>query len=227
MRPWKCYAATAVLIFPVMVSADPCPAPPSPFTDIATSDSFCTNAEWLKNRGITLGCVGTNYCPNDYVLRSQMALFMNRLGVTLSPSVTLTQGSSSSLEDLDTESFHCVSPMIAPASHPRRMTLTAHFSGLTAGAASYNLYFVYNTDGDATMFPLTSGIFMRVGTTGASWTHASNSTAINLAAATSYRFAIGVIRESGTADLSATRCALLQTLVNRNGTSSPFDDAPE
>jgi hypothetical protein len=98
MRLWKCYAVTAVLIFPVMASADPCPAPPPPFTDIATTDSFCTNAEWLKNRGISLGCGGTDYCPNDFVLRSQMALFMNRLGVTLSPAVTLTQGAAGSLE---------------------------------------------------------------------------------------------------------------------------------
>ena len=140
--------------------------------------------------------------------------------------MTLAQGSAGVL-DLDTESFPCVSSLIAPANYPRRLALTAHFSGLTTGAASYNLYIVYNADGDATMFPLNSGIFMRVGTTAASWTHASNSTAINLAAATTYRFAIAVIRETGTADLSAKRCALLQTLVNRNGTSSPFDAEPE
>ena len=34
----------------------------------------------MKNRGITLGCTATLYCPNDYVTRLQMAAFMYRLG---------------------------------------------------------------------------------------------------------------------------------------------------
>ncbi len=38
--------------------------------------------EWIKNRGITLGCnvPGTLYCPNLNVTRLQMAAFMYRLG---------------------------------------------------------------------------------------------------------------------------------------------------
>ncbi|MGH6785072.1 MAG: tail fiber domain-containing protein, partial [Sphingomicrobium sp.] len=35
---------------------------------------------WLKNRAITLGCSPTQYCPNQFVYRYEMALFLYRLG---------------------------------------------------------------------------------------------------------------------------------------------------
>ena len=50
------------------------------FGDVFVTDSFCTAATWMKTRGITLGCPGGNYCPQDPVTRAQMALFMYRLG---------------------------------------------------------------------------------------------------------------------------------------------------
>ena len=63
------------------------------FTDVAGTDAFCPNVDWLRNRKVTLGCGdGTTYCPNDYVTRLQMAAFMNRLGVGFTPIVlTATQ----------------------------------------------------------------------------------------------------------------------------------------
>jgi len=60
-------------------------APPSlaqtctPFTDVLASSAFCTNIQWLYNRGITLGCAAGKYCPADLVRRDQMAAFLNRL----------------------------------------------------------------------------------------------------------------------------------------------------
>ena len=71
--PWFCLLAST------SASAAPCFGA-SPFTDVAAGETYCTSTEWLKNRNITLGCTATTYCPNDYVTRAQMALFMNRLG---------------------------------------------------------------------------------------------------------------------------------------------------
>ena len=63
-------------------------APCAGFTDVDTSSPFCVNVEWIKNRGITLGCGGTLYCPNDPVTRLAMAAFLSRLGdVVLPPNV--------------------------------------------------------------------------------------------------------------------------------------------
>jgi hypothetical protein len=62
-------------------------APCAGFTDLDDSSEFCVNVTWMKNRGVTLGCTPTQYCPNADVTRLQMAAFMNRLG-----DVTFQQG---------------------------------------------------------------------------------------------------------------------------------------
>ncbi len=52
----------------------------TPFTDVAAGDGFCSSIQWMHNRGITLGCTASQYCPADPVRRDQMAAFMFRLG---------------------------------------------------------------------------------------------------------------------------------------------------
>ncbi len=51
------------------------------FSDVDVSDAtYCSAVTFIKNKGVTLGCGdGSTYCPNDYVTRLQMALFMQRL----------------------------------------------------------------------------------------------------------------------------------------------------
>ena len=66
-----------------IVASLSCPvlgAPCAGFTDVDDGSSFCVNVAWIKNRGITLGCTETTYCPQDYVTRLQMAAFLYRLG---------------------------------------------------------------------------------------------------------------------------------------------------
>ena len=56
------------------------------FNDVQDTDNLCNSTQWLKNRGLSLGCgAGLNYCPNDAVTRAAMALFLNRTGVALTP----------------------------------------------------------------------------------------------------------------------------------------------
>lgn len=51
------------------------------FTDVDSADStYCSAVTYIKDKGITLGCTGTQYCPNNYVTRLQMALFLQRMG---------------------------------------------------------------------------------------------------------------------------------------------------
>jgi hypothetical protein len=61
----------------------------APFTDVLASSGFCTNIQWLYNRGVTLGCHAqgqpARYCPADLVRRDQMAAFMNRFADDLFP----------------------------------------------------------------------------------------------------------------------------------------------
>jgi len=60
-------------------------APCAGFTDVDDTSPFCADVSWIKNRGITLGCTATAYCPADNVTRLQMAIFMRRLGESLFP----------------------------------------------------------------------------------------------------------------------------------------------
>lgn len=56
--------------------------PPTPasqrFTDVPPSNFAYAFIEELARRGITVGCGGSNYCPNDPVTREQMAAFIIR-----------------------------------------------------------------------------------------------------------------------------------------------------
>ena len=55
------------------------PAPlTASFTDVPTTHGFFAQIEALKNSGITTGCGGTNFCPNNNVTRGQMAAFLAR-----------------------------------------------------------------------------------------------------------------------------------------------------
>ncbi len=60
----------------------------SPFVDVASDSSYCIAAQWLKQRGITMGCSDANhFCPNDAVTRAAMALLLNRMGNVLAPKM--------------------------------------------------------------------------------------------------------------------------------------------
>jgi hypothetical protein len=46
------------------------------FNDVACPSTFADWVEQLKNEGVTAGCGGGNYCPNDPNIRGQMAVFL-------------------------------------------------------------------------------------------------------------------------------------------------------
>jgi hypothetical protein len=48
------------------------------FLDVPTNHLFYTEIGMLAARGVTVGCGSGNYCPNDAVLREQMAAFILR-----------------------------------------------------------------------------------------------------------------------------------------------------
>lgn len=63
----------------------PAPATQS-FNDVPPTHMFFQAVEALAASGITSGCGGGNYCPNQYVTRGQMAAFLARaLGLHWSP----------------------------------------------------------------------------------------------------------------------------------------------
>ena len=63
------------------------PAPVSAtFGDVSTGHLFFRHIEALVASGITAGCGGGNYCPDDPVTRGQMAVFLAKaLGLHWAP----------------------------------------------------------------------------------------------------------------------------------------------
>lgn len=56
----------------------PPPATGTVFNDVAASDFAAAFIEQFALEGITGGCGGNNFCPNDNVTRAQMAVFLLR-----------------------------------------------------------------------------------------------------------------------------------------------------
>jgi S-layer homology domain len=74
-RPRKRVAVAALmaaLLLPAVAVAS------HQFTDVPTAHTFHTNISNLAGAGVTAGCGGGKYCPDQAVTRGQMAGFLNR-----------------------------------------------------------------------------------------------------------------------------------------------------
>src|SRR5688572_15380309 len=106
--------------------AAPCTQSPSSFNDVEITDIFCTDVQWLKNRGVTLGCGdGTVYCPDDAVTRASMALFMKRLAEKIVPEPALLTEtiSNRTLTVFPLENQFCL-VNVPDADYPRAFSIT-------------------------------------------------------------------------------------------------------
>ena len=195
------------------------------FVDVPASDSFCPNVEWLKNRAITLGCTDTtHYCPTANVTRLAMAAFMNRLGTALTPSIVFQDAAPGAITITTTGTEHCITPAFPVTGYPRAAVLNATFAVTAPGAVTFRAVTVYSTNGGSTWSP-TGTNFARSTSGAAEWSGSTSVGVVNLAVGQSYLFAVRVVNEAGTTLLSDSRCQLQALIGNRNGTSSPFDQA--
>ena len=117
------------------------------FTDVPAADAFCPNVTWLKNRGITLGCTATAYCPNELVSRLSMAAFMNRLGDIVTPTVYSIETSGASLATQTAQQVVCITPVIPGRSYDRVVTADAGLSYDVGGLVDLQLHVVRSVDG--------------------------------------------------------------------------------
>ena len=220
-------AALALALFTSTVQAAPCAG----FNDVDSADGFCKNVEWLKNRGITVGCSGTTlYCPGQVVTRAQMASFLNRLGNVLTP-VDLFRSDTWSfgfpLIDVDADVVVCA--LTAPyqvTTYPRLAHGEGYLlGGYGSGTGNFDIQFVEQID---------NGTWTPVSATrrGSTVDNALDSVTVLLPPRALdpgflYNYGLRVTRAPGGTtlnDLSNWTCAVRVRIENRNGTSSPFDE---
>ena len=227
MRFNKLFAAAAFLLFPALASADPCTGA-SPFTDVPASANYCTNTEWLKNRNVTLGCIGTNYCPNEVVTRASMALFMNRLAdaLVMPPTVTESTTGALTLTGGSDDNPVCATATIPAVNYPRVFAMTGHVAILgTGGTATVAMQVRRSLNGGG--FSATNSNGQRVTTDSVYTANMSQSGEFTVPAGQTAAAHIGLFTVSGSTAIANTRCHLILNGQSVSGTSSPFDRMPE
>jgi len=195
----------------------------SGFTDVDGAPPFCPAVDWLRNRAITLGCTSpTLYCPNNPVTRLQMAAFMNRLGVALTPTIVYQQeqGGSTVLDATNIPRV-CATADLAPVNYPRSVNLGAVFNMLTGASGRVSLAVMISADGGPWLPQGTAQQLSGSGTSrwvnGTTW---EGSIALN--AGTSYKFALMIAPIVVPTGLNAWSCQLKGIVASRTGGGVPY-----
>jgi len=210
-----------------LLALDAAPAVAAPcagFTDVQDTDLFCTAVEWIRNRGVTIGCTSTSvYCPAASVTRASMALFLNRLGTALTPRLEYVE-TALGVVDPDVEAALCATPQIASAAYPRQALVSVAFAGQSTGDLGYATRPMVSTDNGTSWTALTAPASdIRESVSGAAWTNSAASGLYAIPASQTVRFALVVNRQSGGADFAQARCQVAANVMNANGVSSPFE----
>ena len=223
MNITRCLTALGFLLAMSQAGAQSCVG----FVDVAAADPFCPNVEWLKNRSITLGCTdSSHYCPAATVNRLSMAAFMNRLGTALTPATLYQEAAPGAVTISAAGTEYCVTAAFPVTGFPRAATLNGAFAGTAAGAVTFRAVPVYSTNGGTSWTPTGTSIPKSTSAAG-QWSTSTSIGVVPMTVGQTYLFAVRVLNESGSALLADSRCQLSAVIDNRNGTSSPFDFAPE
>lgn len=213
------------------------------FSDVLASSGFCPNVEWIKNRGITLGCVtptgqppGSYYCPDDAVSRLAMAAFMQRLGKALTVEVipdhvglnaTTIPGESPANPLILCETMN--STVVA---YPRKALLHASVTGLADGnPVAWRAFWLYSVDSGVVFQTLldVGGQTLsnpRASSSANQWSGTALAYTFDLPANTPLAVKVGVRRDDiligTTGNFANVRCQMTMSIVNANGTASPL-----
>jgi hypothetical protein len=131
-------------------AADACNPGQTPFGDVPDTSIFCTEALWMRNALVTLGCgTGANYCGGEPVTRGQMALFMKRLAQAVAPDIVFSNAPGAG--DIDTGLATCLTtPYTIPASNANHRVFLSAIGGVsfvTNGSADVFVGIEMSTNG--------------------------------------------------------------------------------
>jgi hypothetical protein len=227
-RPLLLASLLACASGPPPAQAFPCAG----FTDVQDTDAFCAAVDWIRNRGVTTGCGATLYCPSDRVTRAQMALFLHRLGSTMTPDVLHKQASLGpvTIPVGPARVLLCSTDDYAVTGFPRMARLLGTFVASVGTVGEYQSVEVgwrYSSDGGATWNVVPGAL------PGRSAEHYASSTVVappmSLAVGTTYRFALWALVASGSmtpapVHASDVVCQLEATMVGWKPLLPPPDE---
>jgi hypothetical protein len=218
MKPTTTLAALLLATAASGASAAPCAG----FADVDSASAFCPSVEWVRNRGVTLGCGGGVYCPNDAVTRLSMAAFLNRLGTALTP-VQLRFDAATGAIDLDANPVVCQTVDQPIAGFPRRVVVDLAFAATAAFDTNVAADLVKSTNGGASWTTL--NVVGNLGAVPANrWGTLSSVAVTDVDVGQNVRFGVRVSRGGlpGATDLGDSRCQLRASIYSRDGIVSPL-----
>lgn len=201
-------------------------APCAGFTDVDStqvSAEFCSSVEWLKNRGVTLGCTSaTLYCPAGAVNRLQMAAFMKRLGEALEPE--FVEQSSSGIDlPLNVSAIVCQTPPYVVQGYPRMATGAAMLYHRAANVKTVSAWLRYSTNGGSTWQPFSFFPTLASNPANGYTTQSPVAAPTLLAVGQSVIFGILAVESGFPTPASDAGCSITVRIDNRIGASSPYD----
>lgn len=194
------------------------------FSDVPPTAIYHNAVDWMVNRGVTTGCDIGLYCPDANVTRASMALFMNRLGVALTPNFLPTSVEDNSLDFTASSSlYRCRSAATYTPTYPQRAFIHAQVSLAGAGTPiDWGTKTAYSTDGGVTWIVTPSPNWYMRTTSGVN-IHSANPAFgyVDLNPGTGYRFAVHVQRFTGPNTTGEFICAVQPQVLNRNPAAGP------
>jgi len=221
-RRWRSFAAALLGLLSFTLAPAAMAAPCAGFTDVEDTSGFCANVEWIRNRGVTVGCTGATYCPGDAVNRLQMAAFMNRLGTALTPA-QLTVDVAPGAIDLDAGLVVCQTQDFAVSNFPRRAYVDLSFSANASADVGIAADVAMSTNGGGS-WTLLNAVANRGLVVANQWGSLADLGFADLAVGQTVRFGVMVGRGGAApgVDLSGSRCALRVLVFSRTGSASPL-----
>lgn len=219
VRSLRRSACAMLLLVPAVGGAQTCAG----FTDVPSDSAFCANVEWVRNRGVTLGCGGALYCPDSSVNRLAMAAFLNRLGSVLSP-VALASAGELSAEQLS-GGLACQTALLPAAGYPRRASIDARLSGKAMGEAFVAIHPKLFAEHALEWASGTQEIMQRVDIAAGGTGQVSHVGSYDLEAGRSYRFGLDVqLGVDGASSLESAHCVLRITVFNYEHQQPYYDN---
>lgn len=219
MSTVRALVAGACLLFAAHAGAQGCAGFADVVDDGTGPGAFCPSVTWLKNRAITLGCSAVpEYCPDNAVTRLQMAAFMFRLGNALAPQPFQSQESGPA-RSLDAPTIVCEIVDVT-TSHPRAYVLSGHVTAKGSPDGDVRVMPVRSVNGGPFVqqntvgrpFSLRTPVWNGTSVIGASATSGSGGPGGLLLPGSTYRFALRIERDGGSADIGSFQCHLIVEL---------------